>query len=192
MFHYVIKMGEIYEKRQQINLIEMKKEMLQKSLDETERAFKLWRNSIHDYKNHVLALTALADEGKIEEIKAYLSKENELIKRKIFYIKTGNSVVDTIINTKQTVAEEKGIEFIINVSIPRDCIVSGLDMANILGNLIDNAIEASEKEEKPYIDLQIMDESRLFIIRISNKYSKELSNNLNTTKIEKGISWNWS
>ena len=108
MFYFVIKMGESYQEKQKVELIEMKNNMLQKSLDETEQAFKLWRSSVHDYKNNVIALTQLAEDGNIEEIRKYLSRENKLIDRKMFYIRTGNSVVDTIINTKQNSAEKIG------------------------------------------------------------------------------------
>ncbi len=185
MFYFVIKTGEGYEQRQKTELIEMKNSMLQKSLDETEQAFKLWRSSIHDYKNNIIALTQLANDGNIEEIKKYLRQENELIDRKMFYIRTGSTIVDTIVNTKQSFAEEKGITFVVNAKVPENCVVSELDMANILGNLIDNAIEASISEEEPYIDVTIRQDKHFIIIKIINKYSREFSKQLETTKHNK-------
>lgn len=185
MFYFVIKMGESYQEKQKVELIEMKNNMLQKSLDETEQAFKLWRSSVHDYKNNVIALTQLAEDGNIEEIRKYLSRENKLIDRKMFYIRTGNSVVDTIINTKQNSAEKKGITFAVNAAIPEKCNISELDIANILGNLIDNAIEASVNEREPYIDLVIKQEKQFILIKIINKYSGEFSKKMETTKQKK-------
>lgn len=185
MFYFVIKMGESYQEKQKVELIEMKNNMLQKSLDETEQAFKLWRSSVHDYKNNVIALTQLAEDGNIEEIRKYLSRENKLIDRKMFYIRTGNSVVDTIINTKQNSAEKKGITFAVNAAIPEKCNISELDIANILGNLIDNAIEASVNEREPYIDLVIKQEKQFILIKIINKYSGEFSKEMETTKQKK-------
>ncbi len=185
MFYFVIKMGESYQEKQKVELIEMKNNMLQKSLDETEQAFKLWRSSVHDYKNNVIALTLLAEDGNIEEIRKYLSRENKLIDRKMFYIRTGNSVVDTIINTKQNSAEKKGITFAVNAAIPEKCNISELDIANILGNLIDNAIEASVNEREPYIDLVIKQEKQFILIKIINKYSGEFSKEMETTKQKK-------
>ena len=52
----------------------------------------------------------------------------------------------------------------------------------ILGNLIDNAIEASMKENEPYIDITIKQEKSFFIIKIINKYSEKLPPNLATSK----------
>lgn len=182
IFHFVIKMGESYEQQKKTELIEMKNRMLQKSLDETEQTFKLWRRSVHDYKNNIIALGQLATEGNMERIKEYLKRENELINKKMFYIKTGSSVVDTIVNTKQSLAEERGITFIVNAAIPDRCCISELDMANILGNLIDNAIAASDGEQEPYIDLTIRQEKTFIVIKVINKYSKDFSEKLETTK----------
>lgn len=169
LFSLVIKISEGYEQKQNTLLIELNNKMLQKSLDETEHTFELWRQSIHDYKNNIIALSQLAEEERFEEVRRYLKKENELIEQKVFYTKTGNSVIDTIVNTKQSIAEKKNILFIVNVDIPADIVISDMDMANILGNLIDNAIEASDKEEKPYIDITIKQEKSFLIINIKNK-----------------------
>lgn len=121
--------------------------MLQKSLDYLEQAFELWRQSVHDYKNNIISLTRLAEDGNIEEVRKYLKRENELVDTKMFYIKTGNDIVDAMVNTKQKIAEQKGIIFVINATIPEKCRINEIDLDNILGNLIDNAIEACEKEE---------------------------------------------
>lgn len=185
MFYFVIKIGESYQEKQKAELIEMKNDMLQKSLDETEQAFKLWRSSVHDYKNNVIALMQLAEDGNIEEIKKYLSRESKLIDKKMFYIRTGNSIVDTIVNTKQNLAEKKGITFVVNAVIPVNCNVNELDMASILGNLIDNAIEASANEKEPYIDLVIKEEKQFILIKIVNKYSGEFLKGMETTKQQK-------
>ena len=182
VLYFIIKTGENYEQQQKNELIEMKNTMLQKSLDETEQAFQLWRRSVHDYKNHVIALRQLAEDENMEGIKEYLNCENELIQKKMFYIKTGNSVVDAIVNTKQRLAEEKGITFIVNATIPKKCCVSEIDMSNILGNLIDNAMEASKGEEEPYIDLTIRQEKAFLVIKIINQYSRDFPEKLKTTK----------
>lgn len=155
---FVIKAGESYEQKQRAEFIELKNSMLQQSLNETKQAFQLWRKSIHDYKNNVLVLSQLAQNDDIEGIKKYLKKETDLIDRKIFCIHTGNSVIDVIINTKQHFAEAKGILFVVNAFLPEHGTILDLDLANILGNLLDNAIEASMEEQDPYIDVIIRQE----------------------------------
>ena len=90
--------------------------------------------------------------------------------------------MDAIVNTKQRLSEEKGITFIVNAAIPKKCCVREIDMSNILGNLIDNAMEASQGEEEPYIDLTIRQEKTFLVIKIINQYSRDFSENLKTTK----------
>ena len=185
VFLLVIKIAEGYEQKQANLLIELNNKMLQKSLEETEQTFALWRQSIHDYKNNIIALTQLAEEEKIDEIKDYLQKEASLIDKKMFYTKTGNAVVDTIVNTKQNIAEKQNIVFTTNIFLPKNMVISDLDMANILGNLLDNALEAEAKEDAPYINVTIKQEKNFLIINIKNKCTTlKTTEQIKTTKID--------
>lgn len=189
LFFLVFKITKDYEQQQTLTLINQKNEMLQKSLDDTEKTFNLWRTSIHDYKNNMIMLSKLADENKISEIKEYLEKETATLNNKVFYTKTGNSVADAIINTKYNIALTKNIDFIVNAVIPSDCLVSNIDFAAIIGNLLDNAIEASEKEEKPCVIVNIKMNKNFLVIDIANRYSGVLISDSTTkiNKIEHGI-----
>lgn len=185
MFYFVITLTEAQETEQQMQLIELKNNMLQKSLDETEQTFKLWRSSVHDYKNNIIALSQLANDGDLDKLKLYLNEKNELLNRQMFYIKTGNSSVDALIYSKQRYAKDNNIKFIVNAYIPKECVVNDIDITIILGNLIDNAFEASTMEDEPYVDIDIKLEKEFLVIRISNKYSHTLSNNFATHKDNK-------
>ena len=187
LFYFVLNMADYSEQQQTLALIEMKNNMLQKSLDDTERSFELWRQSVHDYKNNIISLTQLAEVGDVEKIKAYLEKENELINAKMFYIKTGNSIVDAVVNTKQKIAEQKGILYSVNTVIPEKCKINGMDLAKLLGNLIDNAIEACEKEKNGYIDINIRQNKKFLMIVIKNKFIGKLMQNMQTTKENKNF-----
>ena len=67
---------------------------------------------MHDYKHNIANLITLADNNNLDGIKAYLQSENKLLTKKLFYYKTGNDTIDTILNIKQRTAEDKGIAFI--------------------------------------------------------------------------------
>ena len=155
-------------------------------MSETEQTFMLWKISMHDFKHKIMNLMMLADNNDIEGIKQYLEAENELLGKKLFYYKTGNDTVDTILNIKQKIAEKNGITFVINAEIPENCNIASADFASILGNLLDNAIEASEKEEEPFIEVNIKPVKKYLIVNILNKYtgSKDYSE---TTKNEKHL-----
>lgn len=58
---------------------------------------------------------------------------------------TGNKCIDALINVKYTTAKEKGIDFILKIFIPEELPINQCDMGIVLGNILDNAIEATEK-----------------------------------------------
>ncbi len=160
---------------EKMKLVEQKNKMLEKSLEDNTRTFELWRKSIHDYKNNIYALTNLAKNGELAEINRYLEKENKLMDSRIFVIKTGSTCVDAIINTKLSIAEQKGIAFSATAVIPPECPISDFNFCSILGNLIDNAIEASEKEQEPYINVIITPAKQFMIIKVINKFTGRLT-----------------
>ncbi len=170
----VLKIGENNQQKQTNALIEIKNEMLQKSLDETEQTFELWRQSVHDYKNHVIVLRQLLAENRVDEIKSFLEEEYDTLSKQLFMIRTGNSVVDTLVNLKRSLAEKHHIAFMVHGTLPEKLVVENMDLANILGNLLDNAIEASMKEQEGYIDLTIKQEKNFLIINLHNKCTRIL------------------
>ena len=185
MFDLILKLAENYQQKQELVLLELQNEMIVKAEKNTEQTFNLWRSSIHDYKHKVLVIKHWLDEGKIEELKDFIENESESLTQKVFYIKTGNEVVDAIINTKQNLAEKKGINFSVNVKIPSECIVSDIDFVCIFGNLIDNAIEACEKQTRKYLEVDINEVKKMILIKIVNSYNGEKIDTSVTSKKEK-------
>ena len=186
IFFGTFKLTEYYENQEELKLTTLKNQMLEKSMSETEQTFMLWKKSMHDYKHNIANLMSLANNNDIEGIKQYLQSENKLLSKKLFYYKTGNDTVDTILNIKQRAAESKGITFIITAKIPDNCIVKSAHFASILGNLLDNAIEASIDEESPFVEVKIKPVKSYLMIVVSNKCTKS-NIELKTTKSDKRL-----
>lgn len=186
IFFGTFKLTEYYENQEELKLTTLKNQMLEKSMSETEQTFMLWKKSMHDYKHNIANLITLADNNNLDGIKAYLQSENKLLTKKLFYYKTGNDTIDTILNIKQRTAEDKGIAFIINAEIPEKCPVSSAHFASVLGNLLDNAIEASIDEELPFIEVKIKPVKSYLMIVISNKCTRS-NIKLETTKSDKQL-----
>lgn len=186
IFFGTFKLTEYYENQEELKLTTLKNQMLEKSMSETEQTFMIWKKSMHDYKHNIANLMSLANNNDIEGIKQYLQSENKLLSKKLFYYKTGNDTVDTILNIKQRAAESKGITFIITAEIPDNCIVKSAHFASILGNLLDNAIEASIDEESPFVEVKIKPVKSYLMIVVSNKCTKS-NIELKTTKSDKQL-----
>lgn len=186
IFFGAFKLTTHYEDQQQLKLTTLKNEMLEQSMEETEQIFEIWQRKLHDFKHQIIDLMSLAEHDDMEGIKRYLEKQNDLLGKKLFYYKTGNDTVDSILYIKQKMAENSGITFIINAEIPEDCKIRSEHFASILGNLLDNALEASADEENPFIEVKIKQVEKFLIISISNKCTK---NNVSfeTTKKDKKL-----
>lgn len=96
----------------------------------------------HDMKHSMTVLNELAEEENTEKIKQYLEQYAEQFHAMISFVRTDNVCVDAIINTKLTYAQEIGIDVVsrIDANLPK---LLEIDYCTLLGNLLDNAIEAS-------------------------------------------------
>ncbi|EJU21081.1 GHKL domain protein [Peptoanaerobacter stomatis] len=150
-------------------------------MKESEETIKSYR---HDMKNHMTVINSLIDKDEIEALKKYLNEISNISFDNEKYISSGNEIIDSIVNYKLNLAENEKIRFITDISISTGLHISSYDMTIILGNILDNAIEASKKvdEVERKIILKIKEENSKFIIYIQNKFNGNLKNNYESTK----------
>ena len=113
-----------------------------REVDNMYRQIRGWR---HDYRNHIQTMKAYAAVGDLEAIKQYLDLLDKDLNTVDTVIKTGNAMADAILNSKISLAKSKNIEVIADAHIPVRLKTSEIDLCCIIGNLFDNAIEASLK-----------------------------------------------
>ena len=147
-------------------------EMIQKYYSEVESMYTKMRGWRHDYRHHIQTMKVHAANGEYDEIAQYLDMLDEDLTRVETAIKTGNKMADAILNSKLTIAAEKQIAVKAEARIPVSLSVSELDLCIIIGNLLDNAIEACA-------DLPI--EERLIRIYMEMKGNYLYLSILNTT-----------
>ncbi|WP_317368868.1 ATP-binding protein, partial [uncultured Tyzzerella sp.] len=105
------------------------------------------------------------------------------------FIDTGNYIIDNIVNFKLNEAFNKGIKINATAKVPYDIQISEFHMVSILGNIIQNAIEANDKvKENKFINFEITYKLNKIFITVSNRFDKKIiikENKLITTKYEK-------
>ncbi len=170
------------QKKQEYELIGQRSLVLEHSLTELEATFSMWRKSVHDYKNTVLAINSMVKEQKFNELSEYLDNEIKGFENSAGYIHTGNAAADTVINAKYIAAQNQNISFTVNAVMPKETIISDIHLAVIIGNLIDNAIEAEENEDDKHIHVQISAVKSFLIIKITNAFSKGELSEVSTKK----------
>ena len=113
-----------------------------REVDNMYRQIRGWR---HDYRNHIQTMKAYAAAEDWEAIRHYLDLLDEDLTTVDTVIKTGNPMTDAILNSKISLAKAKGIRVVADAHIPVRLKSSEIDLCCIIGNLFDNAIEASVK-----------------------------------------------
>lgn len=118
-------------------------ELIETHYREVDNMYHQIRGWRHDYRNHIQTMKAYAASGDLDAIKRYLDLLDEDLTTVDTVIKTGNPMTDAILNSKISLAKSKSIQVIADAHIPVKLKSSEIDLCCIIGNLFDNAIEAS-------------------------------------------------
>lgn len=180
----------IFSKQIDKRIAVYQRELIETHYKEVENMYTQMRGWRHDYRNHIQTMKVLASNGDMEGIKEYLNKLDTDLNTVDIAIKTGNAMADAIINSKVSLARSRDIDVSIDAHIPIKLKMSELDLCCILGNLFDNAIEASmplPKEKRlirVYMDMKGTQLYISFTNFTSTKKLTKLGNSFATTKGE--------
>lgn len=152
----------------------------------------------HDMNNHLYVLESLiADDGENVRAKEYLEQMIGKINRVKMYSTSGNVQLDSIVNYKLSEAAEKDINIESDIKLPETLETDMGDMVTILGNILDNAIEAAQISDKDrYIKLNIKYKMGAVFITLKNSYNGRINakngvlKTIKSNKIEHGIGLN--
>ena len=136
------------------------RELIETHYREVENMYRQIRGWRHDYRNHIQTMKVLAANGDLEALKNYLSELETDLNTVDTVVKTGNAMADAILNSKISLAQSRRIAVHCDAHIPVQLKMSELDLCCIIGNLFDNAIEAS---------LQLPEEQRLIRVYMDMK-----------------------
>ena len=165
------------------------RELIDTHYQEVGNMYKKMRGWRHDYRNHIQTMKVLAEKGNLEAIKEYLNKLDEDLATVDTVVKTGNAMADAILNSKISLAKSKGINVKVDAHVPVKLKMSELDLCVILGNLFDNAIEASlplPENERLIRVYMVMKNTQLYISFTNFTASKKQIKEANLFKTTKG------
>lgn len=192
VFMMYIKLVDSYEIKRRSDIYKKELELHTEYIKEKEHIMAEFNKNKHDLKNNLLYMMELLNNKEYEKLEKYISDIAELTSiTKTRISSTDNSILDSFVDYKHDVATEKGIEFRVKMDVPYDMPFDDSDLCVILGNALDNAIEANEDKniEKPYIDLKMRYREGNLVIIIENsfdgKYIKNKEGTFVTTKRDK-------
>ncbi len=164
---YVFGMDRIYleQKKKECYYAQI---MSYRMLEEQYRKMERVR---HDFKNHVIALQGLLEKKEWENMKSYFQQLKIAADMEAGEEITGNIAIDALLSQKRKLAEEKNISWECDMKIMPECPVDTYDLCVLLGNALDNAIEACERmpnEEARFLMMYAKTVKKCFLLEIRN------------------------
>lgn len=136
---------KLFSKKTDRKIASYEHELIETHYREVDNMYRQIRGWRHDYHNHIQTMKAYAALEDWEAIKQYLDLLEHDLTTVDIVVKTGNPMTDAILNSKISLAKSKDIRVIAEAHIPLKLKLSEIDLCCIIGNLFDNAIEASVK-----------------------------------------------
>ena len=182
---------------------ETEKELARMKSDEAlilEREYKALSSSyesnaklFHDFRNHCGVIKNYLSKDKTSEAIKYLDDLTGGGSSYSSEVFTGDETIDYLIGSKKSLAKEQSIAFEVNAEFPRNINIKSSDLCAILGNLLDNAIEACSKvksSDDRKIRLAIRRIGQMLVVKIENTYDSKpviVDGEYKTSKTEVGL-----
>lgn len=177
-FRVIDTLSDNYEKEMLLQEAEAKEQYYK----EVEKSNREVRKIKHDFKNMLLAICGnYKEKNKISEEISKIIKQLDESDKKIY---TSNVVINTIINNKISQAEKLNVKTEVNIKIPKSVSFDYKDAGILLGNILDNAIEACERinQDRRWIQIDIFHQRSILFIKVCNG---KIKNSVNINKSSK-------
>lgn len=175
-FYLYDSLAENYIKKSKLALLQKENELYSRQCEIMQSSTEDLQAFRHDMSNQLIILNHLLEEGKDEEARRQLDQLSHFIKGKVIYSTSGNTIIDGLVNYKlQSVASEN-IKVETEIVVPEQLNIDIADFITLLGNLLDNALEALKKvdREQRILTIKIVFSQERLIGRITNTYCGEI------------------
>ena len=175
-FYLYDSLAENYIKKSKLALLQKENELYSRQCEIMQSSTEDLQAFRHDMSNQLIILNHLLEEGKDEEARRQLDQLSRFIKGKVIYSTSGNIIIDGLVNYKlQSVASEN-IKVETEIVVPEQLNIDIADFVTLLGNLLDNALEALKKvdREQRILTIKIVFSQERLIGRITNTYCGEI------------------
>ena len=185
VFYFYDELMKSYESKIERTRLQQQNNAYLKQLEIINQSKENIKAFRHDVKNHALTLKYYIDNYDRDGATGYLDNILDFINYSKEHAKSGNFEIDSLINYKMDLAEKSNIKAEVYLAIPHKLNINPFDLSIVIGNLLDNAIEATLKAENKFINISIELDRNVLYISISNSYNGNLkltNSKLETTK----------
>lgn len=172
------------------NLKQEQTEILERNYQTLRYTYESNAKLYHDLHNHIETIYQCLTQGDIQEAVRYCEDLRTPVREIFQTVWTGDKALDYLISSKMALAEQEQIKTKVNIEYPHNTNIRSVDLTTILGNLLDNALEAAEAapDELRFLNLTVRRINAMLIIKVENGYGNVPTENggeLETTKEDK-------
>ncbi len=179
---------EATEIREKQSRMEQQFAFQEQKYEQASQSFRHISSVIHDTNKHLMYLNECIELQEIDEAKRYIGIAIEHIDRSYKRINTGFLPIDALVSNSLNIAEANNITFKSDIKIEKERIcIERYDLCVALGNLLDNAVEASKKVSNPddrIISVSIVTGDNSMIIHIENSAERMMKADFKTDKAD--------
>ena len=149
-------------------------EILERDYQTLRRTYANNAKLYHDLHNHIEAIYQCLTGGDIQEAMRYCEDLRTPVREISQTVWTGDKAIDYLISSKMALAEQEHIKTTVNIEYPHNTNIRSVDLTTILGNLLDNALEAVEiaPDNLRFLNLTVRRINAMLIIKVENGCSE--------------------
>ena len=167
-------------------------EMQEKQYASLQRYIRVSEKTRHDFRHSVRTMTELCDAGDMEGLREYLHQYVQSMPASEVTIFCNNSAVNALLNYYMHIASQNQIDLLLRIDVPDELPVSNVDLCDMIGNILENAIVACQGTEERFIHFTMLAEDgvQLYIVSVNSFNGKVRQKNgvyLSTSRKGAGI-----
>ncbi len=180
LYTLVGQIQRLQRKKYELQLINEKLSFEESRIDDANAMLEACRKIRHDMKQHLTVIDGYLDDGKADECRDYVKKLYSSIDKTGNIIQSGNTVIDYLVSAKLGRLEDTQVIVSGNIGSLSD--ISDVDLSCMIGNILDNAVEATRplKEKRIELTFATQGENRIIICR--NTVGESVGNGMASTK----------
>lgn len=178
-----------FSERHKMEFLKMQNEAYENQAEIISQSEANIRAVKHDINNHVYSIISMYENNSVQQAREYAKEVMDKINGNDNIAKSGNFIIDSIVNFKLRELSLTDADITVNIKVPKTMDIIAYDLTVIIGNLLDNAVRAvNESVSDKKLSLDISVSKGNLIVLIDNSYSGNLVINdgsLQSTKVKK-------
>lgn len=176
VFEIYAKLAEIFMLENEKTVYEQQLYMISRNTEEQKKMMEGFREERHNFINKLIVLKDDMEHSEKERALEELNWLMQELPGKSIISNCGNSTVDALINFKNITAEKAGVAFRLKIFIPANLPINQCDLGVVMGNALDNAIEAAEQYDgtDKFVEIIMGVKKEALVLTIKNSFCNEI------------------